>query len=215
MLQDRNFGTVNGTNGYVLFYNKTLFDEAGVGYPTMEWTWDDFVEAAKALTKVRRRQDGPIRHDRRAPTRCSKSCPGLRAISSTRVMPDKSLFDTDAVVWGLGSSRTSSTRTELRPRRPEASAMLWPTRGETGQVAMIGHSFAIEHRSLIEDWEWDIAHVPMGEQRRRLQRRRLPGRQGFASAADREFAKWFMMDRPQGVFSLDGLGSADHALLRV
>ncbi len=37
--------------GSVLYYNKTLFDEAGLTYPDWGWTWDDFVTAAKALTK--------------------------------------------------------------------------------------------------------------------------------------------------------------------
>ena len=34
-----------------LWYNKTLFDEAGLDYPTADWTWDDVTEAAKKLTK--------------------------------------------------------------------------------------------------------------------------------------------------------------------
>lgn len=34
-----------------LWYNKTMFDEAGVEYPNADWTWDDFYEAAKKLTK--------------------------------------------------------------------------------------------------------------------------------------------------------------------
>ena len=34
----------------VLFYNKTAFDEAGVPEPQLGWTWDDFLEAAKATT---------------------------------------------------------------------------------------------------------------------------------------------------------------------
>lgn len=33
-----------------LLYNKTLFDKAGLAYPTNDWTWDDFRSAAKALT---------------------------------------------------------------------------------------------------------------------------------------------------------------------
>jgi multiple sugar transport system substrate-binding protein len=33
-----------------LIYNKTVFDEAGVEYPTADWTWDDFRTAAKELT---------------------------------------------------------------------------------------------------------------------------------------------------------------------
>jgi len=34
----------------VLYYNKTLFDEAGVAYPKEDWTWDDFLATAQALT---------------------------------------------------------------------------------------------------------------------------------------------------------------------
>lgn len=33
-----------------LIYNKTVFDKAGVAYPTADWTWDDFRTAAKKLT---------------------------------------------------------------------------------------------------------------------------------------------------------------------
>ncbi len=35
----------------VVFYNKEMFDNAGVPYPADDWTWDDFLETAKALTK--------------------------------------------------------------------------------------------------------------------------------------------------------------------
>ena len=31
-------------------YNRDLFDKAGVAYPKQGWTWDEFREAAKALT---------------------------------------------------------------------------------------------------------------------------------------------------------------------
>lgn len=34
-----------------LWYNKTMFDEAGLDYPDDTWTWDDFYEAALKLTK--------------------------------------------------------------------------------------------------------------------------------------------------------------------
>jgi multiple sugar transport system substrate-binding protein len=34
-----------------LWYNKTMFDEAGLSYPDETWTWDDMYEAAKKLTK--------------------------------------------------------------------------------------------------------------------------------------------------------------------
>ena len=38
----------------ILYYNKSLFDEAGVDYPPSKaaeaWTWDEFVAAARQLT---------------------------------------------------------------------------------------------------------------------------------------------------------------------
>lgn len=34
-----------------LWYNRTMFDEAGLSYPDETWTWDDYYEAAVALTK--------------------------------------------------------------------------------------------------------------------------------------------------------------------
>jgi multiple sugar transport system substrate-binding protein len=34
----------------ILFYNKALFDKAGVAYPNENWTWTEFFDAAKRLT---------------------------------------------------------------------------------------------------------------------------------------------------------------------
>jgi multiple sugar transport system substrate-binding protein len=34
----------------VLYYNKDIFDEVGIDYPTDDWTWDDLRAAAEALT---------------------------------------------------------------------------------------------------------------------------------------------------------------------
>ena len=35
-----------------LWYNKDLFDKAGVAYPTSDWTWDDLKAAAAAITGI-------------------------------------------------------------------------------------------------------------------------------------------------------------------
>ncbi|WP_294392795.1 sugar ABC transporter substrate-binding protein [uncultured Clostridium sp.] len=35
-----------------LWYNKTLFDEAGIAYPDETWTWDTLLENAKKLTNT-------------------------------------------------------------------------------------------------------------------------------------------------------------------
>lgn len=50
--------TVDGTtyaipyrqDAWYLYYNKDLFDQAGVEYPDGSWTWDDYADAAEQLT---------------------------------------------------------------------------------------------------------------------------------------------------------------------
>ena len=44
------YGLPTSFSNVVLFYNKALFDKAGVGYPTKDWTWADEKAAAQKLT---------------------------------------------------------------------------------------------------------------------------------------------------------------------
>ncbi len=44
------FGLPRDFQTIVLFYNKAMFDKAGLGYPNADWTWDDLRAAAKKLT---------------------------------------------------------------------------------------------------------------------------------------------------------------------
>lgn len=48
---DKNFAVPKDIDTIALWYNKSMFDEAGLEYPTADWTWDDVTEAAKKLTK--------------------------------------------------------------------------------------------------------------------------------------------------------------------
>ncbi|MBT9131470.1 MAG: putative ABC transporter substrate-binding protein YesO [candidate division WS2 bacterium] len=49
--EGRIYGFVENAGSMVFFYNKKMFDEAGVSYPTDNWRWEDVLEAAKKLTK--------------------------------------------------------------------------------------------------------------------------------------------------------------------
>ncbi len=49
---DGMYGLPRDFQTIVLFYNKDMFDAAGVAYPTANWTYDDLRAAAKSLTKV-------------------------------------------------------------------------------------------------------------------------------------------------------------------
>ncbi|MFD1019668.1 ABC transporter substrate-binding protein [Thalassobacillus hwangdonensis] len=46
----KQYGMVESFSNVLTFYNKDLFDAAGVEYPTADWTWEDERAAAEKLT---------------------------------------------------------------------------------------------------------------------------------------------------------------------
>ena len=49
--KDHYYAVPKDIDTIAIWYNKKLFDEAGVPYPTSDWTWDDLTETARKLTK--------------------------------------------------------------------------------------------------------------------------------------------------------------------
>lgn len=45
------YGLPRDMSNVILYYNKDMFDKAGVAYPNNNWTWNDLTAAAKKLTK--------------------------------------------------------------------------------------------------------------------------------------------------------------------
>ena len=50
-MDDKHYAIPKDYDTIALWYNKTMFDEAGLSYPDETWSYDDMLEAAKALTK--------------------------------------------------------------------------------------------------------------------------------------------------------------------
>lgn len=46
------YGLVRDADASILYYNKDIFDEAKVAYPTEAWTWADLTAAAEKLSKI-------------------------------------------------------------------------------------------------------------------------------------------------------------------
>lgn len=55
---DKIHALILGTWAPVLYYNRDLFDAAGVAYPTDDWTWEDLRAAARPLTNAAAGQYG-------------------------------------------------------------------------------------------------------------------------------------------------------------
>lgn len=78
------YGLPVGYTTHVVYYNKDLFDAAGIEYPQVGWTWDDLQEAAKKLTDKEKKITG-------------FAFPG---------QPDP--YDFEMYLWGNGSSYVDS-----------------------------------------------------------------------------------------------------------
>lgn len=48
--EDKYYAVPKDVDTIALWYNKAMFDEAGLDYPTADWTWDDVLTAAEKLT---------------------------------------------------------------------------------------------------------------------------------------------------------------------
>lgn len=49
-LDGTQYGIPKDYDTVAVFYNKAIFDKAGVDYPTADWTWDDFHQKAKTIS---------------------------------------------------------------------------------------------------------------------------------------------------------------------
>lgn len=52
MADGQTYGLPAFNDIWCVFYNKAVFDKAGVAYPSGDWTWDEYIETAKQLTNV-------------------------------------------------------------------------------------------------------------------------------------------------------------------
>ena len=57
-VEGKQYGIPKDFDTIGLWYNKKMFDEAGLKYPDATWTWDTLKEAAKKLTKEDKSQYG-------------------------------------------------------------------------------------------------------------------------------------------------------------
>ncbi|MCB8946177.1 MAG: sugar ABC transporter substrate-binding protein [Ardenticatenaceae bacterium] len=153
----------------VVYYNQDLFEAAGVPLPTSDWTWDDFVTAARALTVD---TDGDGRFDQYGA--------GVEA----------SLFRLAPFIWQNGGDLVDNPAqpTRLTLDSPESLAALqWlvdlqvkeqivpdavaeaaeesESRFLNGRLAMFFNSRrGVPTYRTITTFTWDVAPLPIGQQ---------------------------------------------------
>jgi multiple sugar transport system substrate-binding protein len=158
-------------SGNYLFYNKTLFAEAGVHPPPGRWneTWnfDEFLDAAKALTK-RDRSDRVTQWgfvDTWAPYYSALLFGMNNGVpwSNLRMNPTHLNFDDAAFIEGIQFYADLANRHGVAPTASEAQSMATTDLFTSGHAAMaLGGHWRYQTLDRVKDLDFDIAVLPIG-----------------------------------------------------
>lgn len=140
----------------VLFYNKDLFDAAGVEYPTADWTWADEMAAAEALTDA----DAGVFGDYQ-PISYYEFYKALEQNGESFLDEDgKAAFNTpggiEAIEWLAGKSGTVMPTPEQGAGTPDFDSGLF----KDGKLAMFHSGIWMFGTFADMTAEWDIAVEP-------------------------------------------------------
>jgi multiple sugar transport system substrate-binding protein len=146
-----------------VYYNKDMFDKAGLKHPTENWTWEEFLNACQRLTKP---ADGQF------------------AITSQRPAPDSEQWE--AVLRSFGGSWYNKELSKSNLDNPgsiDAIQYFWdleykhrvtPTshnfqftgdawRGGVTAMAFGHHSTAYFHKTEKREFKFDVVPIPRGK----------------------------------------------------
>ena len=152
------------TAAVAVFVNKNMFDAAGIAMPKAGWTWEDFLAAAKKLTKDTN-NDGKT--DQFGVDVWTSYWPVIVwSMSGHNIFddprkPTKHLLDDaaiDAIQW-LGDLTNKHHVMPTTAERANISDMFLA--GKAG-MQIIGH-WRVPQYMTIKDFKWDIAPLPKGK----------------------------------------------------
>ncbi len=154
-------GLPQGADTVVLMYNKRHFDEAGLDHPTDDWTFEQQVEAAAALTQRQGSTTTRYGLGVQVPWHATY-VPGIECHGDT-LLDDDGLYKltSDASVstfkmyWDQVNEGIFASSTQLTPfgGAPNAFAS-----GVTSMVQMVRAVVPVIRQGLSDDW--DVALVP-------------------------------------------------------
>ena len=201
--------TINGHDTFLLYYNKDMFDEAGVEYPTDDWTWDDFLAAAQQLTKE---SDKGQQYGTVVSSAAAEWFPIIYSfggdVFDDMNKPTQVMFNSPETVEALTFIQDLVQTYHVAP--DYQSSDLTAGTFNSGLVAMdIAGSWSPATRKDITEFEWDMANLPMAEGKERRTSAFYAGYAVNAQTKNPElayrFARFFQEDEGQSILSQLGL----------
>lgn len=159
-----------GNQPRLIYYNKNMFDAAGVAYPpdkwdpSSGWTWDDFLEAAKKLTKGEEQFGCAVYHDTgwEQTWAMNNGGPGIYSedgLKFTLADPE----GIEAMQWGSDLTCKHQVQPSLGMLGQFNANQLFI--GNKLGMVFTGSTTSVSYRRDIKDFDWDVTPPPMRKQR--------------------------------------------------
>ena len=145
----------------LLYYNKKLFDEAQVAYPTKDWTMTEFIDAAKKLTK---QENG--KYTQWGATTVlgwwGEWLIHVRQAGGDWMKDDKCVLDTPEAIAGLQLFYDKTTKGQYKIAPSTTDDSLGGFAGGKTAMEYGGHTGLWVSYNNTPDLNWDIAVLPKG-----------------------------------------------------
>jgi multiple sugar transport system substrate-binding protein len=145
-----------------IHYNKDMFDRAGIKYPDENWTWDQFAEIARRLTKPEQNQFA-LTFERPAPD-SERWEAVLKSFGGGWYNADlsKSTVDSAGSIDALQFFADLEFRHRVTPsaHRYQYTGDAW--RGGVVAMTFAHHSTTFFHKSEKREFKFDVVPIPKG-----------------------------------------------------
>ena len=162
----RYYGLTKDFTTFVVYYNKDLFQKAGLQEPKGWWTWNDFVDAAKKLDKGNTQPGFAPDSTNEAYWNGWVGSNG-GSIMNDPLAPTKSVLDSAAAsdgiqyfanLWLKNNGAVSPTTNALGQAASDAFV--------GGRVGMVTYGrWEVPTYMKIKSFKWDVAFFPQNKQR--------------------------------------------------
>jgi multiple sugar transport system substrate-binding protein len=154
----------------VVYYNKNLFDAAGLAPPSDDWTWDDFIASAKALTKDTDGDGATDQFGIGTEASIFRLAPMVWQnggdIVDDPVSPKRLTLDTPAAKEALQWFIDLQVKHKVMPDQVNEASEDSDSRFQNGRLGMFLNSRrGVPAYREITAFDWDVAPLPKGKQK--------------------------------------------------
>jgi multiple sugar transport system substrate-binding protein len=149
----------------VVYYNKSLFDQAGLPYPKNDWTWDEFLKDAQALTRDLDGDGQPDQHGVGFEAVLARFAPFIwqhgGEVTDNNIKPTKLTLDWPLSMEAITWMTDLQTKYHVMPDAEQEAAEDSASRFMNGRLGMYLNSRrVVPDLRQITGFDWDVAPLP-------------------------------------------------------